>query len=139
RPAKAGLAGGSEHTEALPAQAGELGHLRRHVLECRKPVADACRVLEAQIAGESPELRARSRNGVPEILAVEPVQRAGGELCASPASYRPVWPGLGDHGPRIAAPSEVDVALGPRRTGVRGRPQLPDQPQLLERRLELRP
>src|SRR5581483_11386705 len=38
----------------------------------------------------------------------------------------------------VAAAAEVHVAVGTRRAGVRGRPQLADQAELVERGLELR-
>src|SRR6266508_3880813 len=63
----------------------------------------------------------------------------GQELGAAAALDGPVL-GRRRHDDDAAVPlAEVDVAIGTRRARVRGRPQLAKQPQLLERRLELRP
>ena len=51
---------------------------------------------------------------------------------------RPVRARRLGHAPARAAAAQVDVAVGSHAAGVRGRAQLAEQPQLLERRLELR-
>ena len=47
--------------------------------------------------------------------------------------------GCEEHTTPVAATPQIEVAVGPRRAGIGRRAQLADQPQLLERRLELRP
>ena len=66
------------------------------------------------------------------------VQRARGALREPSAGERPVRRRLRADTLQLAAASpEVDVPIGPRAARVRGRPQLAQEPQLFERRLEL--
>src|SRR5437868_15116838 len=72
------------------------------------------------------------------MLGFVRAQRAGRDLRAPSGAERPDWRRRLRGDDRIAALLEVDVALGTRDARVRRRTELLDQPQLLERRLELR-
>ena len=65
-------------------------------------------------------------------------ERASRKLRAAPRADRARAPsGCRGRDDAVAALAQPDVAVGPRDARVRRRPQLADQPQLLERRLEL--
>ena len=136
-PLEAVLGGGHEQAELERAQPVELRERRRDFLERRDPVAQAGRVLEAELRRQPLQLLAQRRQGVLR-LAVPVAERAGRDLGAPPALQRPVGPGRVGDAPAGAAAAEVDVAVGTRAARVRRRPQLAKEPQLLEPRLQLR-
>ena len=80
--------------------------------------------------------QARQRRARP--LELVRLERARGDAGAAAALQRPVRRRLLRHDDGSPRTREVDVAVGPRRARVRGRTQLAQQPQLLQRRFELR-
>ena len=132
---EAGLGRGHEEAELERAEARQLGERGDDLLERCDPVAKPRRVLEAKVGREPPQLRAERRQRRPG----SPPSRRGpaGPAGARPAPERPVRPGRIGDAPAGATAPQVDVPVGTGAAGVRGRPQLPEQTQLLERRLEL--
>src|SRR5215218_4900462 len=135
-------------TEALLRSRGEEAQLGRaqpfeplqlggESLDGSNPVAKPRRVLVPQRVGVRGELAPQARERGAWPLELVRLERACGESGAAAALQRPVRRRLLRHDDRLAARAEVDVAIRPRRARVRGRPQLPQQPQLLERSLEL--
>ena len=110
----------------------------RDGLERLDPVAQPRGVLEAEVAREPLQLRPQLRQRVLERLPLDALQGARGELRASAALQRAELGRLRRADDAVAAAAEVDVTVGSRGARVRRRTQLADQPQLLERRLELR-
>ena len=90
--------------------------------------------------GEPPQLRPQGRQRGGEVVALEAAETRG--AAARCARRRlligPSGVGVLRHDEAGAATAKVDVAVGPRAAGVGRRPQLAQEPQLLERRLELR-
>ena len=64
-------------------------------------------------------------------------ERPRGELGLTPGADRSHGRGLRRRHHAVPAPAQPDVAVGPCHSRVRGRPQLADQPKLLQRGLEL--
>src|SRR5205814_6533692 len=95
-------------------------------------------VLEAQVAGEPRELRTQLRERVRGRLPLDALECARRELRTLAALQRPELGRLRRADDGVPAPPQVRIAVGPRRARIRRRPQLADQSQLLERRLELR-
>src|SRR5204862_6359311 len=65
------------------------------------------------------------------------VEGAGGTLCASPSADRAELGRRRADDDLLAAPAQVDVAIGPHVARVRRRAQLADQAELLQPRFEL--
>ena len=101
------------------------------------PVAQAGCVLEALLApragGAAHGARAGRRRRRPTRGRRAPARPSR----EAAAGERPEARRLGAHRPARAAAAEVHVAIGARAACVRGRPQLAEQPELLQRRLEL--
>src|SRR5207253_1770713 len=112
--------------------------LASDLLERLDPVAQASRVLEAQVVREPLELRVQLRQGVVQRLPLHALQSTRRELRAAAALDRAELARLRRTDDAVAATAEVDVTVWPRGACVRGRSQLADQAQLLERGLELR-
>ena len=133
RALKAVLHRGHEQAELERAKPLELGERAGDLLQRSDPVAQARRVLEAEVAREALQLRAKRRQRVGG-LALPPVERPRGEPRSPAALERPVRAGRVGDAPAGSSPAQVHVAVGPGAAGVRGRPQLAQEPQLLERR-----
>ena len=80
-----------ERTEPLHA-----ADLAGGVLERRDPVAEARRILEAQVARQAFELGVQTRQGVVERLPVDALESTRGELCPATALQRPDGPGVAE-------------------------------------------
>src|SRR5829696_8437581 len=128
-----------EQAEPGAPQAVEPCELGRERFDGHDSIPQARRVLEPQRLDEArePAPQARQRSGRP--VEFRRLEHAGRELRAPPAPHRPVLRGLRRHDDAIVPRVEVDVAIRSRRARVRGRSQLTQQPELLERRLQLRP
>src|SRR4051794_24258888 len=113
-------------------------NLDRDILERGYPVPQPSRIFEAEIAREAFQLRAELRQRVVQRLPLDALERARRELRLTAARHRPEVARLRRAHDRVAATAEIDVAIGPRGARVRGRPQLADEAELLERRLDLR-
>ena len=74
------LARGGEHAELLGAEPVELVDELRDLVERGDAIAQARRVLEAQVAREARELGAEPREDRRDVVAVEVAERAGREL-----------------------------------------------------------
>ena len=81
----------------------------------------------------------QAREGSARIVALESVQRPRGAAGERPAGERPVRRRLAAAHPAGAAAPQVDMPVRPRAARVRRRPELAQQAQLIERRLELAP
>src|SRR5262249_54228966 len=130
---------GDDQADPHRPQPPQPGELAADVLERRDAVAQSRRVLEAQLAGDPAELGPQLRQRVVDRLPFDALQGAGGELGAPAPLERAERTRLRAADARVAATAQIDVAIGAHRARVRRRPQLADQPELLERRLELRP
>ena len=120
----------------------------------RRAARSRARASRSGAAGGAPRARPRARSApasrLPEAVERRPVeqvvellgraalQRLRGTLCLGPAPERPVAGGQPADDDALAAPVQVDVALRLRASGCSRRPQLPDQPDLLECGGELR-
>ncbi len=112
-------------------------------LERGQTVAQPRGVLVPERLGEQAEAAAdprkrRTAEEARELGFGRARERPGRQLGAAAAPDRAERRRIAAHPNAVAAHVEVEVAVGPRAAGVRRRSELPDEPQLFERRLELR-
>src|SRR5690348_16755601 len=134
----AGLCRRYEQTPAHRAQSFEPLQLVADALERLQPVAQPGSVLEAARVGElrqPPPQPWERKRGPLEFVRTERTRR---ELRAAARANRADRGLLRRCDNRVAAPPEPDVPVGARDARVRRWPQLADETQLEERRLELR-
>ena len=136
----AGLGGRRDDAALDRAQPREPLELAADALERLRSGRAAARRPRSGARPTSSPSRRRSRGSAARrTLELVRRQRARRELRAPPRADRArqlVWR-LRRRDDAVAALAQPDVAVGPRDARVRRRPQLADQPQLLERRLEL--
>ncbi len=119
------------------AQPCEPFELAADLLERLQAVAETGRIFVAPVGRELGEPPAQPRQRSGRTLELVGEQRARRELCTPARADRPERRRLRRRDDTVPALAQPDVAVGPRHARIRGRTQLPDQPQLLERCLEL--
>ena len=135
---EAGAPGRHDDACAQAPEALQLPEGGDRLLERREAVAETRRVLEALVAGESREPRAERHDGRLDVVRLVAVERPRRTTRDALRGERPEARRLVRDAPARSAAPEVDVAVGARAARVRRRPQVAEEPQLLERRLELR-
>jgi len=129
---------GSKQAQARTPQSLELRDPSDDLLERGEAVADTGGVLETEVLGETPQTGLQWCERVSQVLALEAFERPHHELGAPLAPDRAERPRCRNHRPSLPAPLEIERTIRPRRTDVRRWAKLADEPELLERRLELR-